>query len=59
MLLKILGIGLVILVVITCGCGLAIHYKWVGEMKPTPHIVLGAMVLLTAIAVSVAAITSK
>jgi len=50
MLIKAIGIIAGVLANITSGCGLAIHKKWVGEMEPTPHIVLGSLVVIFLIA---------
>jgi len=38
MILKVLSITTFLLAVVTAGCGLAIHLKWVGEMESRPHI---------------------
>ena len=45
MVVKVLGILMVVFAIITTGCGLAIHKKWVGEMEATAHIVLGSMLV--------------
>jgi len=50
MIIKVLALVTLILGVITSGCGLAIHFKWVGEMEPTPHIVLTGILLISLIA---------
>lgn len=41
MVLKALAIATLLLAVVATGCGLAIHFEWVGEIEPMPHIVLG------------------
>ena len=56
MLLKILTTANLLLALVTTGCGLAIHYKWVGEMEPTPQIVLGALAVLLALVTTVVAL---
>ncbi len=56
MLHKILAVATLLLAVITAGCGLAIHFGWVGEIEPTPHILLGSLLVLTALSTAIAAL---
>lgn len=46
MLLKVFSIITLILAALSVGCGMAIHFRWVGEMDATPHIVLGFITLV-------------
>jgi hypothetical protein len=59
MALKILAIATLLLAVVATGCGLAIHFEWVGEIEPMPHIVLGALVVLLALATAVVALATR
>jgi len=56
---KILAVATLLLAVVTAGCGLSIHFKWVGEMEPTPHIVLGALLVLLALATAIVALVIR
>ena len=56
MFLKILAIATIVSAGIATGCGLAIHFKWVGKVEPTPHIVPGGLVFLLALATAVTAL---
>jgi len=38
---------------------IAIHFKWVGEVEPLPHMVLGTPVILLALATAVAAVVVR
>ncbi|MCJ7625722.1 MAG: hypothetical protein MUO76_19700 [Anaerolineaceae bacterium] len=58
MFLKIMAITTILIVLIASGCGLAIHNKWVGEMVPRPHIVLGGLVILFSLATAIAVLTT-
>ncbi|OAA29172.1 hypothetical protein AT15_04055 [Kosmotoga arenicorallina S304] len=46
MLLKVFSIITLILAVLSSGCGMAIRFRWVGEMDSTPHIILGLITLV-------------
>ena len=59
MILKVLSVTTFLLAVVTAGCGLAIHYKWVGEVEPTPHILLGALLVLLTLATAIAALFTR
>jgi len=56
---RILAVATFLLALITAGCGLAIHFKWVGEMEPRPHIVLGALLVLLTLAMAIAALIAR
>ena len=59
MIVKVLSVATLLLAVVTAGCGLAIHFKWVGEVEPLPHMVLGTLVVLLALATAVAAVVVR
>jgi len=59
MILKVLSVTTFLLALVTAGCGLAIHLKWVGEMEPRPHIVLGALLVLLTLATAIAALIAR
>ncbi|MGY4707292.1 hypothetical protein ACVNPS_06005 [Candidatus Bipolaricaulota sp. J31] len=59
MIVKVLSVVTLLLAVITAGCGLAIHFKWVGKMEPRPHMVLGTLLVLSALATVAAALAAR
>ena len=59
MTVKALSVATLLLAVVTAGCGLAIHFKWVGEVELLPHMVLGTLVVLLALATAVAAVVVR
>lgn len=58
MALKILAVLTLIAALLAAGCGLSIHFGWVGEMEPTPHIILGGVLLVLVLATSITALAA-
>jgi len=59
MIVKVLSVATFLLAAVAAGCGLATHFKWVGEVEPLPHMVLGTLVILLALATAVAAVVVR
>ena len=59
MIVKVLSVATFLLAAVAAGCGLAIHFKWVGEAEALPHMVLGTLVVLLALATAVAAVVVR